>query len=79
MLKLVPITVTMNGREDSVVPYWGLIHWDPITICPITINGPDNALTPGRRQDIIWTNDGLVSIRTLGTNFSEIFNEIHTF
>ena len=32
-----------------------------------------------RRQAIIWTNDEIVLLRTLGTNFSEIFSEIHTF
>ena len=28
-----------------------------------------------RRQAIIWTSDGLLSIGTLGTNFREIFNQ----
>ena len=31
------------------------------------------------RQAIIWTNAGILSIRTLGTNFSEISSEIHIF
>ena len=39
----------------------------------------DNGLSPGRRQAIIWTNAGILLIRTLGTNFSEILSEIHTF
>ena len=44
-----------------------------------TIIGSDIGLSPGRRQAIIWTNAGIWLIRTLGTNFSEILNEIHAF
>ena len=32
-----------------------------------------------RRQAIIWTNAGILLIQTLGTNFSEIQGEIHSF
>ena len=32
-----------------------------------------------RRQAIIWTNDMMLSMGTLGTEFSEILIEIHTF
>ena len=39
----------------------------------------DNGLSPGRRQAIIWTNAGILLIRTLGTHFSVILREIHTF
>ena len=39
----------------------------------------DSGLSPGRRQAIIWTNAGILLIRSLGTNFSEILIEIHTF
>ena len=39
----------------------------------------DNDLPPGRHQAIIWTNAGILLIRTLGTNLSEILTEIHTF
>ena len=59
-----------------------LTHWGPVThICVVnlTIIGSNNGLSPGRRQAIIWTNAGLLLIRTLGTNFSEIFSEAHTF
>ena len=45
----------------------------------LTIIGPDKGLSPGRRQAIIWTNAGILLIRTLGTNFSEILSEIHAF
>ena len=50
-----------------------------ICISEITIIGSDNSLSPGRRQAIIWTNAGMFSIASLGTNFSEILIEIHTF
>ena len=38
-----------------------------------------NGLSPGWRQAIIWTNAGILSIGTLGTNFSEILIKILTF
>ena len=59
-----------------------LTHWGRVTqICvsKLTIIGSDNGLSPGRRQAIIWTNAGILLIRTLGTNFSEILGEIHSF
>ena len=61
---------------------WYLTHWGPVThICigKQTIIGSDNGLSPGRRQAIIWTNGGILLIRSLGTNFSEILSKNHTF
>ena len=43
------------------------------------IIGSDNGLSPVRRQAIIWTNDGLLSIGTPRKNFSEILIEIQIF
>ena len=37
--------------------------------------GSDNGLSPIRRQVIIKTNTGLLSIGPLGTNFSEILKQ----
>ena len=57
--------------------HW-LTHWGRVThICvsKLTIIGSDNGLSPGRRQAIIWTNAGILLIRTLGTNFSEILKQ----
>ena len=48
-------------------------------VSKLTIIGSDNGLSPGRRQAIIWTNVGILLIRTFGTNFSEILSEIHAF
>ena len=59
-----------------------LTHWGRVThICvsKITIIVSDNGLSPGRRQAIIWTNGGILSIESLGTNFSEILIAFHTF
>ena len=59
-----------------------LTHWGRVThLCAskLTTIGSDNGLSPGRRQAIIWTNDGILLIRTLGTIFSEILSEIHSF
>ena len=59
-----------------------LTHWGRVThICvnKQSIIGSDNGLSPGRRQAIIWTNDGIFLIGPLGTNFSEISIKILTF
>ena len=59
-----------------------LSHWDRVThICVsnLTTIGWDNGLSPGRRQAIISTNDGILLIGPLGTNFSEILIKIHAF
>ena len=59
-----------------------LTHWGQVThICvsKLTIIGSDNGLSPGQRQAIIWTNDGILLIGALGTNFGEILIEIQTF
>ena len=55
--------------------YPTLTHWDRVThICvgKLTIIGSDIGLSPGRRQTIIWTNAGILLIRPLETNFSDI-------
>ena len=59
-----------------------LTHWGQVThICvsePTSIV-PDNGLSPGRRQAIIWNNAGILLIGHSGTNVSEIVIEILTF
>ena len=59
-----------------------LTHWGRVThICvsKLIIIGSDNDLSPERRQAIIWTNAGILLIRPLGTNFSEILIRNQTF
>ena len=63
-------------------PFQILTHWGRVTlicISKLTIIDSDNGLSPGRHLAIIWTNAGILLIRTSGTNFSEIPSEIHTF
>ena len=43
------------------------------------IIGSDNGLSPDRRLTMMWTNAGILIIRNLETNFSEILREIHIF
>ena len=50
-----------------------------ICVGNLTIIGPDNGLSPGRHQAIIWTNAGIFLIVPWGTNFSEILLGIQTF
>ena len=83
----------MNNNESvAELPVWRvaqdfatletLTHWNQVThigVGTLAIIIPDYGLSPGQRQAIIWTNDALLLIGSLGTNFSEIFIEIHTF
>ena len=50
-----------------------------ICVSKQAITGPDNGLSSGQYQAIIWTNAGILLIRTLGTNLSGITSEIDTF
>ena len=50
-----------------------------ICVSELTTIGPDNGLSPGRRQANIWNNAGILLIGPLGTNFIEILIRIQTF
>ena len=74
-----PNSVTVGLYSD---PNGDLTHWGRVThICVgnLTIIGPDNCLSPGRRQAIIWTNAVILLIGPWGTNFSEILIGIQAF
>ena len=61
---------------------FALTHWGRVThiwVGKLAIIGLDNGLSPGWCQAIIQTNDGILLIETIGTYFSEIWSEIHTF
>ena len=45
----------------------------------LTSIGSDNGLSPGQHQAVIWTNAGMLLIGPLGTDFSEILNQIYAF
>ena len=64
-------------RHTAALTHWGRVTH--ICVSKLTIIGSDNGLSPSRRQAIIWTNDGILLIRTLGTNFSQNLSEIHSF
>ena len=71
-----------TSNQNHVKLLQNLTHWGRVThICvsKLAIIGSDNGLSPERRQANIWTNAGILLIGTLGTNFSEILSEIHTF
>ena len=57
-----------------------LTHWDRvrhICVSKLTVIGSDNGLAPNQHQAIIWTNAGILFVRPLSTNFSEISIDIH--
>ena len=59
--------------------YGILTHWSwvmNICVSKLTMIGSDNG---ARGQAIVWTSAGILLIGPLGTNFSEILIEIHTF
>ena len=75
MLVVVDPGVNLRKVWTNDDPVHLLTHWGRVThICvsTLTIVGSDNGLSPGRRQAIIYTNDGILLIGPLGTNFSEI-------
>ena len=74
------MTENVVGMSAKCQPFCSnpnvLTHWGRVThkcVSKLTIIGSDNGLSPGRRQAIIWTNAGILLIRPLGTNFSEIY------
>ena len=68
-------SISTRGVND--LTHWGRVKH--ICVSNLTIIGSDNGLSPGRRQAITWTNDGILLIGPFGTNFSEMLIEIHTF
>ena len=82
-----PVTWKMFPFDDVIMFPWYafltlLTHWGRVMhICVIDLTsiGSDNGLLPGRHQAIIRTNAGILLIRPLGTNFSEILIEIMIF
>ena len=74
------ITDRENPRVISSIVYQLLTHWGRVThICIGNLNiiGSDNGLSPGRRQAIIRSNDGIMVIGPVGTDVKEIIIEIH--
>ena len=73
---------TLIHHNSFVYKMFHLTHWGRVAhICVgnLTTIGPDNGLSPGRRNTIIWTHAGILLIGPWGTNFSEILIGIHIF
>ena len=66
-----------RGRGIKQLTHCGRVTYTCVS--SVTIIGSDNGLSPGRRQAIIWTNDGILLIGSLGTTSSEILIEINSF
>ena len=66
-----------NIKSEGALTHWG--RATHICVSKLIIIGSDNGLSPEWRQAIIWTIAGILFIGTLGTNFSQILSEIHTF
>ena len=76
-LKITYLKFHVNLRGAKELTHWGRVTH--VCISKLTIIGSDNGLSPDWCQAIIWTNAGILLIGSLGTNFSEILIEIHTF
>ena len=64
-------------RKNTSLTHWGRVAH--ICVGEIIIIGSNNGLSPDRRQAIIWTNAGLLSIEPLRTYFSENLIKIQPF
>ena len=72
----------LNEQHYKFWTIYFLTHWGRVMhICAskLTHISSDNGLSPSRLQAIIWTNAGILIIRPLGTNSSEIIIKIHIF
>ena len=82
MKKVISLMRSFKCRYIKSYIYKPLTHWGRLThICVsnLAIIGSDNGLSSGRRQAIILTKAGILLIGPLGTNYSDILIEIHTF
>ena len=73
----VPHTLKMVRKKSTFLTHWGRVTH----ICVGTNNniGSNNGLSPDRRQAIIWTNAGLLSIGPLRTYLSENLIKMQQF
>ena len=73
-------TVLQNQNMSVLIKHYHVwlseAEW---SVSKLTSIGSDNGLGSGRCQAIFWTNTGVLLIRTLGTNLSEILSGIHAF
>ena len=77
-------TMPLSQCQWLKVTHNTLTHWSRVTHkcvgkLHVFIIGSDNGLSPDRRQAIIWTNAGLLSIGPLRTYFSENLIKMQQF
>ena len=73
-----------SGKDNPKVVFAQVSSNSHLTHAPLIPHiwvsvGLGNGLSPVRRQAITWTNAGLLSIRRMRTNLSEIRNGILSF
>ena len=74
MASFINVYTSLSLDESN---HWG--HVRHICVSKLSITGSDNGLSPGRRQAIIWTNNGILLIESLRTNFHKILIKIYKF
>ena len=74
---IVKPTCRLNIAVDDDLTHWGIVMH--ICVSKLTTFVSDNGLPPGRGRAIIWVNAGILFIRPVGANFSEILIKIHIF
>ena len=75
---LVDYKLHIDGFVSSIsLTHRGLVTH--ICVSNLTIIGSDNGLSPGRRQAVFWSNDGILLNGTIGTIFSELLIKILIF
>ena len=72
ILKIIDLKLEPHLTGASKLTHWGQVQVTHICVSKLTIIGSDNSVSHGRHQAIIWTNEGILLIGPLGTNFSEI-------
>ena len=75
--------VATNTQIELGRDLWALHSLRPsdeyLCVSNLTIIAPDNDLSPGRRQAIIWNNAGILLIGRLGKYFNDILLGLQTF
>ena len=66
-----------GGNFSQILTHWGRVTH--ICVGNLAVIGSENGFYARRHQTIIWTNDGLLSIGHLWTNFSGNLFVIHAF
>ena len=69
-MHLTPCLKCMDNNHSFDITHWG--RATHICVGKLTVIGSENGLSPSRRQAIIWTNAGLLSIGPLLTYFNEV-------